>query len=561
MPRYEKHIDEWIYLIQGNHLPHCKEQELLLTNNIIPVLERPDVYIDEERIARGLSLQKYFPFELLPWETFQFAIIAGVFLRQPGGEDDIYFHVIRDLIARGAGKNGFIDFLALFFISPFHGVPGYNVDLIANGEDQAATSIRDLYTLLEDPVDPKYTRALHSNFSWRLEKITGKAMQAEFRLNTSSTKNKDSKRSGCVIYDEKHMYTDTANMSTLKSGLGKVKWWREITITSDGLIRGGVLDDEKQQNEEILRQYNPRNRTFVFWCRIEDDRKWNDMTELTKANPSLFYPSFSALRATIEQEIQDMPFTPDYLPVFMAKRCNFPKSDPQKAVAEWEDIVAGCKAPPFEIPEGMACVGGVDYTKTNDFVGCILLFRKGEEFAVKHHSFICRSSKDLPGIHAPIQKWAEEGICEIVDGVEIPADTVAAWFAEQAQRYNIKMIGVDNYRISLLNAAFRKVGFDCWDKDRKNIFLVRPTNIVKASPIINSAFLSRRFSGFDRMLCWYTNNTKAITDNKGNVSYGKIEPKRRKTDGFQALVHAFCCLDYLPETEDLPTLQLGTYTY
>ena len=30
MSRYEKHIDEWIYLIQGNHLPHCRDQELLV---------------------------------------------------------------------------------------------------------------------------------------------------------------------------------------------------------------------------------------------------------------------------------------------------------------------------------------------------------------------------------------------------------------------------------------------------------------------------------------------------------------------------------------------------
>ena len=340
MSHYEPNIDEWIYLIQGNHLEHCKEQELLLTNNIIPVLERPDVYVDADRIAKGLSLQKYFPFELLPWEKFQFAIIVGVFLRQPDQEDDIFFHVIRDIIGRGAGKNGFIDFLAFYFISPLHGVPGYNVDLIANGEDQAATSIKDVYQLLENPVDPKYARALKANYSWRLETITGKAMRAEFRLNTSSTKNKDSKRTGCVVYDEKHQYTDTTNMNTLKSGLGKVKWWREITITTDGHNRGGVLDQEKIQNTEILRQYNPANRTFVNWFRIEDESEWCQMDKLVKANPSLASPSFSALRTTIQDEIDNMKFTPGYYSEFLTKRCNFPKGDPEKAVAEWEDIVA-----------------------------------------------------------------------------------------------------------------------------------------------------------------------------------------------------------------------------
>ena len=100
MTIYEPNIDEWIYLIKGNHIEHCKEQELAIDNNIIPVLERPDVYVDADRIARGLSLQKYFPYKLLPWEKYQFAIIAGVFLREPGMEDDIYFHEIRDTLYR-----------------------------------------------------------------------------------------------------------------------------------------------------------------------------------------------------------------------------------------------------------------------------------------------------------------------------------------------------------------------------------------------------------------------------------------------------------------------------
>ena len=41
------------------------------------------------------------------------------------------------------------------------------------------------------------------------------------------------------------------------------------------------------------------------------------------------------------------------------------------------------------------------------------------------------------------------------------------------------------------------------------------------------------------LMRWYTNNAKRIIDVRGNISYGKIEPKTRKTDGFMALVAAF----------------------
>ena len=561
MTNYEDNIDEWIYLIKGNHIEHCKEQELALDNNIIPVLERKDVYVDAERIAKGLSLQKYFPYKLLPWEKYQFAIITGVFLQEPGVEDDIYFHEIRDILGRGAGKNGFIDFLAFYFISPFHGVMGYNVDLIANGEEQAATSIKDVGDLIRYPVEQRFKKTLNTNFKAYTESVLGKKMNAKFRLNTTSVKNKDSKRSGCIIYDEKHQYTDVRNMNTLQSGLGKMKWSREMTITTDGHVRGGVLDDEKEQNKIILQEYNPDNRVFVNWFRIEEEEEWKDINKIVKANPSLIYPQFSTLRQRIQQEINKMSFTPEYFPEFMAKRCNFPISDPQKAVAEWEDIVECTKEPMFELTIGMECVGGVDYTKTNDFCGCILTFRKGRQYVNLHHTFICAKSRDLPNIHAPIGKWVDEGICTIIDDVEIPPELPVQWFAEFALKYNIKMIGCDSFRFTWLNSAFKKAGFDAFDKENKRIYLVRPSDIMKAAPIINSAFLQHRVSGWDRMMCWYANNSKKILDVKGNITYGKQEPKLRKTDGFMAWVASMCCLDFLPEVTDFPDIDLSVVTY
>lgn len=562
MATYEPNIDEWIYLIKGNHLEHCREQELAIDNVLLPVLNRPDVYIDEERIAKGLSLQKYFSYDLLPWEKYQFAVIAGVFLRMPGAEyDDIYFHEIRDIMGRGSGKNGFIDFLALYFISPFHGVKGYNVDLIANGEEQAATSIRDVYDLIENPVNPKLRRALDQNFKATVSQITGKKTQSVFRLNTSSTKNKDSKRTGCIIFDEKHMYESSTNMNTLRSGLGKMRWSREITITTDGNVRGGILDQEKAQNEIILHEYNQKNRVFVNWFRIETENEWKDIHKIVKAVPSIADPSFYNLKLQIEQEIEKMPTTPEYFPEFLAKRCNYPISDPAKAVAEWKDIEACCNPAPFEIVPTMSCVGGVDYTKTNDFVGCILLFRRGQDFQIIHHSFICAKSRDLPNIHAPIEKWAEQGICTIVNDVEVPAEMIASWFHDKAKIYNIEYIGIDDYRFSLLNAAFKKIGFDAFDKNDKNIWLTRRSDIMKAAPIINSMFVNHHLYGFDRMMCWYTNNAKQIVNSDGNITYGKQDPRLRKTDGFMALVHASCCIEHLPDVPELPDIDMSVHTY
>lgn len=524
----------------------------MLDNIVIPTLERDDVIIDDEKIEKGLSLQKYFPFRLIEWEVFLFALIVGVMFT----DGDIVFNDIRVMVGRGSGKNGFISFLCFYFLSPYHGISGYNIDLMANAEKQAMTSFKDVYEAITDPVKEEYRAVLKKNYHATKELITGKRTKSEMRFNTSSKRGKDSKRTGCIIFDEKHEYTDVQNMNTLKSGLGKVSHARTITITTDGHIRGAVLDQEKEQNRAILKEYNPLNRTLVFWCRIEDEKEWNQIDKLVKAIPSL--NDFPSLKTTIQKEIIDMPYNIDYFPEFMAKRCNFPIGNKEVEVASWEDILATNQ----EIPalDGKNCVGGVDYAKTNDFVCVGLLFRGTGRVYYIQHTFICARSRDLGGIKAPLKEWEAKGDVEFIDDVEIPPDIVTGWFEQMGQRYNILKIGIDLYRYSLLNSAFKKIGFDAYEK--KNIQLVRPSGIMQAAPVINSMFVNHTVAFGDvPVMRWFTNNTKKLMDAKGNITYGKIEPRYRKTDGFMAFVNTVVLLDELPEEIDYGSINFDVFSY
>ncbi|MCC8063689.1 MAG: hypothetical protein LIO70_01225 [Clostridiales bacterium] len=106
---YSRHLDPYIEDIQQGRIVHCKDQDNMLKNVLLPVLEREDVYVDDEKIEEGLKLQKYFSYDLLEWEVFLFAVIVGVRYRDTGG---IYFTDIRIILGRGSGKNGFISFRA-----------------------------------------------------------------------------------------------------------------------------------------------------------------------------------------------------------------------------------------------------------------------------------------------------------------------------------------------------------------------------------------------------------------------------------------------------------------
>ena len=528
MRTYSKYINPYMEKILNNEIEHCLEQEEMIKNIVIPVLEREDVYIDEKKIEDGLSLQKYFPYKLIEWEVFLFALIVGVFLK----DGDIFFKDIRCIVGRGSGKNGFISFLCFYFLSPYHGIKGYNIDLLANSEQQAMTSFNDVYEIIKEPADKKYEGILKKHYYATKTQIMGKKTKSILRYNTSSKRGKDSKRTGCIIYDEKHEYQDSTNINTLKSGLGKVWHGREITISTNGHTRGGVLDRELDQAKEILKEYNPLNRTLIFWCKIEEEKEWDNPDKWIKAIPSI--NDFKSLRSTIQKEVIDMPYNLDYFPEFMAKRLNFPIGDKDVEVAEWKDILATNQE--FIDLKGLDCVGGVDYAKTNDFVACCLVFKVKEKYYVKQHTFVCTKSRDLRGIKAPLDDWARRGDITFIDDVEISAVHVTDWFLKMGSLYNVLKIGIDNFRYSLLNNEFKKIGFDAFEL--KNIKLIRPNDILKVSPIINSVFVNHNFVwGDSPILRWYTNNTKKIISN-GNISYGKIEPNYRKTDGFMAMVNA-----------------------
>ncbi len=547
MKNYSKYINPYMKDILQNRIVHCPEQEQMIYNNVIPVLERKDVYIDEKRIEDGLSLQKYFDYNLIKWEIFLFSLIVGVRFKE---DDSVFFTDIRIIIGRGAGKNGFISFLCFYFLSPYHGIKNYDIDILANSEDQAKRSFTDVHEVITDNHDKKENeKALRSNYYATKEIIQGKITKSELKFNTSSKRGKDSKRSGCIIFDEKHEYTDSTNINTLRSGLGKTADGRIITITTDGHIRGGVLDNEKEQNKIILEKYNPNNQTLVFWCRIEKEEEWSDINKLAKANPSL--NDFPALKRTIQKEIDDMPFNPEYYPEFLAKRCNYPVGNKDLEVAKWDDILL-TNQEMIDL-KGMECVGGVDYAKTNDFVVVGLLFKVEQKYYWLQHTFICKKSRDLNGIVAPIDEWVKKGDAEYVEDVEVSARHVTDWFQKQMKKYKIKKIAIDNYRYSYMNKALRDIGFEAYE--RKNVKLCRPSDIQRVFPIVNSMFINHMIVYGDvPIMRWYTNNTKKVI--KGlNYEYGKIEPNYRKTDGFMAFVSAVTIEEEIKERKPLVFLQ------
>ena len=527
-------IAAYMQFIRESKYPVNKERIQLIENVLEPVFKNETLVFDYVRIEKYFSYQQYFPFDLLPWEKFCFVLHNCVFRTdgQPRWPD------LFILCGRGAGKNGYLAFEAFCQISPAHGVAYYDVDICATSEDQAKTSFDDLYNIMEDP---KHTKKLSKFFRWTKEEIQCRLTKSKVKFRTNNAKGKDGLRSGSVFFDEVHAYENYENINVFTTGLGKKPHPRRTYVTTNGDVRDGVLDKMIERAAKVLSGEVPDMGFLPFICKLDSMDEVDVEENWHKANPSLY--AFPDLRDQMRREYVDYSLDPIVNSAFMTKRMNIPQGIKDTEVTSWENILLTNREPPDLTWK--TCVCGIDFAKTTDFISAFLLFKIGETYYGKHHSWFCNRSNDKHRIKLPLDEMVRRGLLTIVDDVEVNPALITEWIDQQRGPYDVRKIAIDSYRYALLARELREIGFDAKDKRVK---LVRPSDIMMVQPKISSLFATGKIIwGDDPMMRWYTNNAKLEPAPNNNFKYGKIEPKSRKTDGFMAFVAAMTVEDELPE--------------
>lgn len=535
-----KVIDEYIDLVKSGKYRVCREQ-IQLIKFVENVFENEEIYVDEEQLEKYLSLQKYFPYKLFAWEKFCFALHNCTY-SAPGV---LRFPDLVLIVGRGAGKNGYLGFEDFALLTPINGIKNYDIDICATSEDQATMTFNDIYNVLEDN-----KAKMQKHFKWTKTRIVNIKTNSVLRYRTSNSDTKDGGRPGKVDFDEKHAYENYKLIDVFVTGLGKKPLPRTTTTTTMGYVRDGPLDQEFARGLEVLNGDAPDNGTLYFICRLNDEKEVHDEQNWYKANPSLQY--FPNLLRELRKEYEKWKIDPNNNSSFMTKRMNLPQGTEANPVTSWENIKATNR--PLPDLEGKPCVFGIDYTKTTDFLGIGLMFLINSEIVWKPFSWYCSQSSDLGRIKFP---YAHQPDLQRVDGVEIPPEIVTDWLREQKEHYNIVGGALDNYRYTLLKEPLMQLGFECDRKGRNNLKLVRPSDKILVAPLIASDFANHRIVwGDSALMRWYTNNTSAVEDKNGNIIYGKIEPKSRKTDGFMAFVAAYTQLDLLKRNQPMSVDEL-----
>ncbi|EOV9525583.1 terminase TerL endonuclease subunit [Bacillus cytotoxicus] len=544
----QKYVDEYIELYRSGKVKFNKERELLIEYLEKYVLNRDDLYFDDEMIEKCIRFGEKWYF---PLQAFQKFLIAFVFLfYKKNGR--VFYRKFLWMLGRGGGKNGLISVIAHFLISELHGIPEYNISVVANSEEQAKTS----------PDEVKKTVRRHETlkkaFKATETQTTSKATGSVLKFRTSNGDTKDGLRDGAVVFDEIHRYESNKDVRVHISGLGKRKNPREFYIGTDGYVRDGFLDKLKEKAMKVLRGEARPNAVFPFICKLNDEREVDDLDKWELANPMLSKPLSEyaeGLFETMKEEYEDLEDDPDNRIEFMTKRMNLPVTNLERSVAKWEEIEATNR--PFPDLYGQECIGALDFASIRDFAACGLLFRKDGNYIFKTHSFVRKEFVDIyygyskkagefkKQKFAPIKEWEEQGLLTVVDEPTIDPTHIVNWFVEMREQYGIKKIIADNFRMEAIRPLLEAEGFE--------IEVIRNPKAIHSllAPRIEMAFANHQIIFDDNPLMrWYTQNVLVVIKKDGNKVYEKKEPVRRKTDGFQCFVHALYRADEIQEETD-----------
>lgn len=525
-----RYIQDYINLVRSGVSPMCREQ-YQLADLIEYTFATEDLVVDEDQLDRYMGLLRYFPYKLLPWESFLFALHNCVYTP----EGDLRWPCLVIVVGRGAGKNGYLAFEDFALLTPVNGIKNYNIDIFATAEDQARATFDDIYAILEgnEAYFKKY-------FTWTKEEIVNKATGSKLKFRTAAPKTKDGGRPGKVDFDEVHAYENAKLIDVAVTGLGKKKHPRRTYITTLGDVRDGPLDKLMEKAKKVLSRLVPDNGWIYFICRLDSDAEIMQPEAWGKANPSLNDPNRRELLKEILLEFDEYKDDPAGHSAFATKRMNRPQGDKEAEVTSWDNIqAASAPLPDAGYLEQRSAVFGIDYASTQDFVAAGILIQADGNYYWITHSWVCAQSKTLSRINFPLAEAERRGELTMVYEPEISPDIPVQWIESMREKYRLIMGGIDQYRYTLLAKAFAQHGFDP-DRKEGNLKLIYSPEQSRVAPIITSAFLNHKIIWGDNMLMrWYTNNAIRIIDRRGNITFGKIEPKSRKTDGFMALVAAF----------------------
>lgn len=245
----------------------------------------------------------------------------------------------------------------------------------------------------------------------------------------------------------------------MKSALGARLQPLIFSISTAGYINDGIYDALMKRATAVLKGGSRERRLLPIIYMIDDPAKWNEITELKKANPNMgvsvkedFYvEAIAAAEGDISERAE-----------FKCKYCNI-KQNSAMAWLDFEVVDAANTSLTLEDFRGCYAVGGIDLSQTTDLTAASVIIERGGILYAFTHFFMPadKLEKRIATDGVPYDIFERDGLLTLSGGSFVNYKDVFHWFVKlhQAHEIFVLKVGYDRYSAIYLVEEMKKYGF------------------------------------------------------------------------------------------------------
>lgn len=396
--------------------------------------------------------------DLLKLELWQKAAVAAIF----GIVDDNGVRIYREVFIVIARKNGksllasaIIAYMA--YLEPEYGQEIY---CLAPKLDQAALVYDGFYKMvLAEPELEELAQKRRSDIYIADNNTFIKPIAFNARKS-------DGFNPQLVICDELAAWQGDGGLKqyeVMKSALGARRQPLILGITTAGYVNDGIYDELFKRATGVLKGGSKERRLLPLLYTIDDVDKWNDLTELRKANPNI---NVSVSEEFFKDEIAVAETSLSKRSEFFCKYCNI-KQNASTAFLDYVVVDGAAADVTLEDFRGSYCVGGLDLSQTTDLTAASVVIEKSSILYAFTQFFMPASRLETlqatDGV--PYDLFVKKGIVTLSGNNYVDYNDVYNWYMQIIRDYElyILQIGYDRYSAKYLIEQLEGAGLHCDD--------------------------------------------------------------------------------------------------
>ncbi|MEB7559169.1 terminase large subunit [Kluyvera cryocrescens] len=380
------------------------------------------------------------PFILLPWQCF----IVGSIFGWKTSDEYRRFRMVYVESGKGSGKSPLAGGVGLYCLTADK-EPRAEVYAAATKKDQAMILFRDAVAMVDQ--SPALSKRIQKSGGAGKEWNLAFVQTGSFFRPISSDDGQSGPRPHCALIDEVHEHKSNQVVEMMRAGTKGRRQALMFLITNSGHDKTSVCFEYHEYGRKVAAGDLEDDSFFSFICSLDEgDDPFKDESCWGKANPSLGHTfTEKYLREQVTQA-RGMPSKES-----IVRRLNFcqwvESADP------WIDSDTWLKCEQDFDPDDLAgeeCYGGLDLSGSRDLTSLALYFPKQKkllvEFWTPKDTLLERAKTD----HVPYDAWLRNGYIHAPPGKAVNYGFVADRIGELTQKYDIRCIACDQYRIKYL---------------------------------------------------------------------------------------------------------------